>query len=976
MLKNKWMILCLLLGLIISVSLISSIPMYSQGILQKMLIKELELYQQDNNKYPGNYSISFTYSDDQIRSTMVDLRSNGDPVFKDKKVLNFYKQRLESFKAVDEYVSEKAPGFIGLPVLSKAITYSTDTRKMISEDKPDSSQYTYLESISDIEKHVTIIDGRLPQKTLVDGVYEALISEWAIKRMNVVIGNTYTLLDSTNEELEPIKVKPVGVITIPANNQNDYYWSLLGEQSLINERFIIDENLMREYLINTEPTMIFRSTWRYAFDYRAMNIGNLGSVVSGHNRISRSLKGAVIYDPSLEVIMKYFETAKQLKNLLWVLNVPVIFMLLLYLFMISRLIIDRERNEIALLSSRGSTRLQIVAGYLVEGLVLGGIALIVGPFIGLLTSKILGSSNGFLEFVNRKAIVLSLDRDAYLYAILGIIVSLITMLVPAYSASNTSIVSHKQRAARGTGHALWEKLFLDFVLLIVAGFGYYIFTQRQDVILVTGASAADIKINPLLFIIPTLFIIGASLLFLRLYPYLIKGIYQVGRKAWSPSAYATLVQVGRTFKSYHFLVVFLIMTLSIGIFSATAARTINRNMEEKVQYSVGCDIVAQEIWESDSPPSNGPSGMGSSSQMSGSNSQGSTRITFFEPPFSRFAQLSGVEYATKVYNNEKAYVETNDEYAENVKLMGIESYDFGKVNWFRTKLLPYHINEYLNLLTSEQSACLVSRSLSQQCNIKVGDYVQIGLSGIARSDGTGRSQGVTFTVYGIVDYWPSWNPNTDPSSAEKKNPMLVVTNLQYVQDHLGLNPYEVWLKLKPDATSKQVYDAIEDKNINLMALTDAKQQLIKAKSSPFRLAINGVLTLGFIISGIICLLGFLIYWILSINSRVLQFGIFRAMGLSVRKLISMIICEQILTSGAAIISGIYIGLISSKIFVPFFQLVFDAYSQVPPFKVISYVSDRIKIYILISFTLVIGLAILGFLISRIKISQAIKLGEE
>ena len=67
---------------------------------------------------------------------------------------------------------------------------------------------------------------------------------------------------------------------------------------------------------------------------------------------------------------------------------------------------------------------------------------------------------------------------------------------------------------------------------------------------------------------------------------------------------------------------------------------------------------------------------------------------------------------------------------------------------------------------------------------------------------------------------------------------------------------------------------------------------------------------------IMCIIGFLIYWILSIKSRTLQFGILRAMGMSFREIIAMILYEQILVSGVAIIIAVVIGSVASDLFVP------------------------------------------------------------
>jgi putative ABC transport system permease protein len=109
---------------------------------------------------------------------------------------------------------------------------------------------------------------------------------------------------------------------------------------------------------------------------------------------------------------------------------------------------------------------------------------------------------------------------------------------------------------------------------------------------------------------------------------------------------------------------------------------------------------------------------------------------------------------------------------------------------------------------------------------------------------------------------------------------------------------------------------------------------------------------------------------------VLQFGIFRAMGLSVKNLIGMLVCEQILISGTAILTGIIIGGITSELFVPLLQMVYSAAQQVPPFKVAAAREDYIRIYSVVLVMLGIGLSVLGVIISRIKIHQAIKLGED
>jgi putative ABC transport system permease protein len=83
-----------------------------------------------------------------------------------------------------------------------------------------------------------------------------------------------------------------------------------------------------------------------------------------------------------------------------------------------------------------------------------------------------------------------------------------------------------------------------------------------------------------------------------------------------------------------------------------------------------------------------------------------------------------------------------------------------------------------------------------------------------------------------------------------------------------------------------------------------------------------------------------------------------------------------MVSLAAILVGIVIGGLVSKFFVPLLQMVYSAEQQVPPFRIVSSRGDYYKIYSIVGLMLSLGFAILGVLISRLKMAQAIKLGED
>jgi putative ABC transport system permease protein len=497
--------------------------------------------------------------------------------------------------------------------------------------------------------------------------------------------------------------------------------------------------------------------------------------------------------------------------------------------------------------------------------------------------------------------------------------------------------------------------------LALAISGIYNYNSLQKTVNLTGTKSTELGISPLLFLTSTFFILGIGLLFLRVFPYIIRFIFWLGRNVWSPVFYVSFIQVGRSARQEQFLMLFIMFTLSIGIFNANAARTVNRNMEDRVNYSVGADITVQEYW-----PSNKQ--LSSIESTDDSSEQADIPIVYKEPPFSKFTKLSGVEMATKVLVKKDASVLINDEWEEGMNFMAITPYEFGKVAWFRNDLLPSHWYNYLNVLTKSRRAFIVSKNFKTEKKAKLGDtiYVKWGDQGVV--------EGI---ISGFVDYWPTYNPNPIIDKyGGRTNQYIVVANLSYVQQCTSLEPYQVWLKEKNGATDTQVYKDIEKNKIVIQEIKSSKQQIIRNKNDPMLQGTNGMLTLGFIITMIISALGFLIYWILSIQRRVLQFGIFRAMGLSMKKVIGMIICEQVLISGTAILMGIIIGGITSDLFIPILQIAASAAEQVPPFKIIAYGGDYIKIYIITAAMLFVGFMVLRSIIMRIKIDQALKLGED
>ncbi|UUZ94670.1 hypothetical protein LJK87_09160 [Paenibacillus sp. P25] len=175
MVKNKWLELSLLLGLVISVGLAASMPIYTGAILQRSLIKDLELLQSDTQQYPGVFWASAYASDP-------------DPA-----------DSVRKPRLADEYMTGQAHPRFQPPVGTFVTERATDRYKMLPADPsrvdPNVSRSADLVALSGMEEHVKLVDGEWPKPEPVNGVYEVLVVEDALANFKMVVGNEFTISD-------------------------------------------------------------------------------------------------------------------------------------------------------------------------------------------------------------------------------------------------------------------------------------------------------------------------------------------------------------------------------------------------------------------------------------------------------------------------------------------------------------------------------------------------------------------------------------------------------------------------------------------------------------------------------------------------------------------------------------------------------------------------------------------------------------
>ena len=934
MLHKKWLMAALLIGNIFLVAIAAGSPMYTDAALQRMLTDTMADAVAQSGRYPTTAYL--------LSSLNPGAKADGAPI--------------AAFREEDRLAAalpEKL-GLTGRWLIRNVFFQDVVIRPEVLRSN-FRSETVRLGFLSGLEEHARLLSGALP-KGREDGVVEAVVSQKALISLNLLEGETFALDELTFPDGTPVRVKITGIFD--AGEENDHYWykapSAYADQLLIREE---DFDRIAGDLSGL-PCRVM-GLWFVIMDYEDISIDRvpeLYAAVQALREQHRQVSGVSYTDYFASILEEYMKAETKITVTLRILQIPIYALLVAFIFMVSGQILGMEQSEISVIKSRGARRGQILLIYLLQSLVVAAVSLVLGLPLAALVCQILGSANAFLEFVSRRALPIRYTDTVLLFALGAALLSAGAMVLPALRASRLTIVAQKQKKRRSD--APWfQRFFVDFLLLAVSLYGLYNFNAQKD--LLARKVLEGQGLDPLLFLSSSLFIISLGLLALRIVPAVSWLVYTLGKKRWSPALYSSFLWVLRTRRKQGYIVAFLVITLAIGIFNARTARTVNTAEEERITYMTGADVVLQEAWEDNRTESVGP------------NPSLTFKLHYFEPDFGKYLALEGADKLTKVISDGEASCAAKNGVTRSVNclLLGINTKEFGECVDFKTELLPVHWYEYLNAMAGDPMAVLVSSNMETQLGYSLGDSITY------RSRDGFIAQGV---ICGFVDYWPTYNPittllNEDGTVSELSN-YLIVAHFSYLMSQWDAVPYQVWMRAKDDTGF--IYDFARESGVRLTRFADRTAKLVELKNDPIFQGTNGILTLCFAVALTLCAVGFLIYWILSIRERTLLLGILRAMGMTLREILLMLFNEQVFISFVSIALGVGAGILASRLFVPLVQIAYAAADTVIPLEIIAEPSDMVRLLLVVAAMVVLCIAVLGVLVKRIRISQALKRGED
>ena len=864
-----------LAGVVLAVGLVSSVPVFAQAVSYLVLENELSDTGYNKNQPPLMVRIS-------------------------------YEKRVQPFTLAQARDMEQRLGKIIADKTGVRATQSTlivESPTLFLRSTPESAQYDpsdaklvfrgfTLDVLSDVDRYIRILEGQ----TMAGAPRGARLPVWVHQdlsnEMGLQVGENYNLYLLASDQ--PIPIYIAGVWR--EDNRQASYWS--GPTLSRTGALLVTAD---DYAHYAEPSFALGTgfaSWCFTPAQQDLTLDKVDSFASGleilPTILENTLPTAKIDTSPVEAMRKYATRRDSLSELLVNFSLPAVGLLFYFLSLISTVIAQFQREETSILSGRGAGLSFVLGLTALETVLLIIVGTPLGLGAGYLMVRMMGYTSGFLAFVARPAFAASMNGVDWRLIGAALIVLLVARLIPTFNAARRSVVTHMRERSRPVAISAAVKLAVDIPLILLTTYAYRQIKLQDVPTLIRLNPKGDVFREPLFLLAPLLCIFTAALVLAHLFPLIMRPLDALSRRSPWLSIYMGVRRLYGQSGQYTSALFLVIVCLSMGAFYSSMAMSMDQWLYDRMYYSVGTDYAFKQ-------------GVADSS-----GAQGGAWVL----PVSDYLAVPGVEAATRVgVYAARTAVPRNS--ALKIRFLGIDRLTFPQAAFFRGDFSPMPLGDLMNRLGRNRNGLLVSRQFMKQYNILDGQKLTVDVT-------VGDvSQKVDFVVAGVFDYFPTAYP---------KQQETLVGNLDYLFEQTGdPSQYDIWLKTTAGTTGEQLDERIQAIGVLPLSVGDARALLRKEGEQAERIGIFGVLTIGFIAGSILSWLGLLVYTSASMQGRMQQIGVLKAIGVQTLQTLLMEGVEYAGVILYGVVGGVVAGALASYLFVPFFQFNVTATTAVPPF---------------------------------------------
>ncbi len=805
-------------------------------------------------------------------------------------------------------------------------------------------------TFSNFSQDVTLVDGRFPNH--IEPVPNSFVTEIeAVVGLASLENLTFDQSEGSQFQLETLqigdqirnedgtfRINVVGVVQ-PNDPESDAWWGDLlpfaYERASLNGPNQPDTITLSLFV--PAPTMESlyagrtQRSWRLLIDSGQITVDNVEQVRANLSNASANLR--VNMETGLLLIISQYQVAlSNARVTLFLLTVQSLIFVLYTLAMISSFLLEQSRGVLATLVGRGFNGRQITQLFGIQGFLLAFLgAAPLGPLVAQGLLAIWGN-------LTNTVVPTSLAQESWLLSLLAAGFSWLTLVVAIYGGTRGNILDWQRQLGRPATQAGWQKYYIDFFLLVLGGLIYWqlqdtgtVVTQLAQNEALAGAGVSD----PLLLLGPSLLLIAVALIFLRIFPYLLRLASWWANRVRGLILPFGLAKLSRDPVGPSRVVLLISLAAGLTLFASLFGHSLSVRQAEIAHYNTGADIRVGL-----------PVGAGTAEVEA-------------------LANLAGVQAASPVYFNGRSRLATN--LGQQVQMLAIDPATLPQVSRYAPFVSSITLADVMPAVQGRGADGAIPAVFSQDAppsNKQIGDQIQYVV-------GTHR---VTFEVRGIISNFPLLGSR------------FFITNLAAIEEAVDLSvlsePWvgqrQVWLAVEPGqhgAVLEQIGGGAGPFGSTIVA--DAEAVEVAMRSDLVAQETLGAFELNAITLAALSVAVFLLVHFFAARQRLYEFSLLRATGMSTRQLLGLLTLEGVIMMALGLMAGSGIGAGLAVIMRPFLSRVLatavggDAIRQI----VVNW-SEVLGLYGLLIGFYGLSLLLLLFFLLQAGIHRALRIGEE
>lgn len=643
----------------------------------------------------------------------------------------------------------------------------------------------------------------------------------------------------------------------------------------------------------------------------------------------------------LDLLQQYSNRVALVSIPITILAVQIIALLLFFVSMLVNMLLDRQMAANALLSSRGASNRQIFWSLFLQGLALCLAGVVIGPLVSVVLVFTLISRTLPAESVRIAQDMLS--QPLQTLTMIGptaggtLLAALLTIGLVVRYTSGLNMLTLRRELSRATRAPFWQRYYLDILAAVVAFSAYGVSLYLANIAHEVDLTTQDLILAPLTLVAPIFLLLGCLLLFLRVFPWLLRlGGWAANRRRGATSMLA-LVQMARAPRQIIRMTLLLSLAVAFAIFAQVFSASQAQRINDISAYESGADFSGDMVNQIDA------------------------RNLTINQIIARYSAIPGVLAASADHTDEGETVGSAGG-SVAIQFRAVEMHSFAQTAIWNTRDSEQPLSSLLTLLPHAHQIslpdgtegwvvpALIDQALANQLHVGIHDNFSMSLNNLSQAT-------LNYQVVAIVAHIPTINSSALASTSQSPGGMLVDYQTfaetyitQFQQQQAAANPSTVkklpppptvpvnhiWLNTHDDVGSlASVRSALNSgsSKLALANLYDRRQIAGELQNDPFNLNILIILSIGGLAAFLLAFIGNLISSWLSVRARRSSFVVLRALGATSRQIAGVLLWEQGIVYAGAIVLGLAFGIVLTSVAVP--VLVFTGLPEHGPMSNLS-----------------------------------------